>query len=433
VVVGAHQEDSSTTGVNSTPDESASGSGAAYVFTRSGTTWTEQAYLKPAAVGTTQEFDNFGRSVAVSGDTVVVGANGESSSTTGVNSTPDESASGSGAAYVFTRSGTTWTEQAYLKPAAVGTTQAGDLFGFWVAVSGDTVAVGALGESSSTTGVNSTPDESASGSGAAYVFTRSGTTWTQQAYLKPAAVGTSQASDNFGISVAVSGDTVVVGAHQEDSSTTGVNSTPDESASASGAAYVFIGATAGPLPDSVVSRKGHGTPPVDRDIDLPLSGCPGIECRTGGATDDYQVVFEFPTSVTVNGDSPPQADVTSGTGDVGTGGTPNGGVVAGSGTAVITVPLTNVANEQTIVVTLFDVDDGTNPVGNVSVVMAVLEADTNETRDVDVGDTNQTRSRSGQLTSDLNKRSDVNLDGRINVGDVNFVRSRSGDDVGPCP
>jgi len=240
VVVGANFEDSSTTGVNSTPDESAANSGAAYIFVRSAGVWSQQAYLKPAAVGTTQTNDQFGTSVAISGDTVVVGANFEDSSTSGVNSTPDESAGGSGAAYVFVRSAGVWTQQAYLKPAAVGTIQTSDRFGTSVAVSGDTVVVGANLEDSSTTGVNSTPDESAASSGAAYVFLRSAGVWSEQAYLKPAAVGTTQAGDQFGISVAVSGDRVVVGAHQEGSSTTGVNSTPDESAASSGAAYVFV-------------------------------------------------------------------------------------------------------------------------------------------------------------------------------------------------
>ncbi len=183
--------------------------------------------------------DQFGISVAVSGDTVVVGAYGDDSSTTGVNSTPNESAPDSGAAYVFLRSAGVWTQQAYLKPAAVGTSQVGDQFGISVAVSGETVVVGAWGEASSTTGANSTPNESAAQSGAAYVFVRSGTTWTQQAYLKPTAVGTTQAGDLFGYSVAVSGDTVVVGAPTEDSSTLGVNSTPNESAPDAGAAYVF--------------------------------------------------------------------------------------------------------------------------------------------------------------------------------------------------
>ena len=239
VVVGARLEDSSTTGVDSVADENASGSGAAYVFFRMGSTWSQQAYLKPAAVGTTQLGDQFGYSVAVSGDTVVVGARNEDSSTTGVDSVADESAGNSGAAYVFFRTGSTWSQQAYLKPASIGTTQAGDQFGWSVAVSDDTVVVGAWLEDSSTTGVDSVADESAGNAGAAYVFFRTGSTWSQQAYLKPAAVGTSQVGEQFGYSVAVSGDTVVVGASNENSSTTGVDSVADESAGSSGAAYVF--------------------------------------------------------------------------------------------------------------------------------------------------------------------------------------------------
>jgi hypothetical protein len=242
VVVGAIGESSSMTGVNSTPNESAFGAGAAYVFVRSAGMWTQEAYLKPAAVGTTQSNDVFGRSVAVSDNTVVVGAYGEDSSSTGAQAgagAPNESASGAGAAYVFVRSAGVWSQQAYLK-SAVGNPRAGDNFGFSVAVSGDTVVVGASGEDSSTTGVNSTPNAGASNAGAAYVFVRSAGMWSQQAYLKPAAVGTTQAGDLFGISVAVAGDTVVVGANQEDSNTTGVNSTPDESAFAAGAAYVFV-------------------------------------------------------------------------------------------------------------------------------------------------------------------------------------------------
>ena len=236
VVVGAREEDSAATGVNSVPNEAATDSGAAYVFVRNGAVWTQQAYLKASNTGAS---DYFGESVSVSGDTVVVGAAWEDSSTTGINSTPDEGALDAGAAYVFVRSGTTWSQQAYLKPVAVGTTQVGDNFGDSVAVSGDTVVVGAPTEDSSTTGINSTRNESASAAGAAYVFVRSGTTWSQQAYLKPAVVGSAQAGDQFGYSVAVSGDTVVVGAHLEDSSTTGINSTPNEATADSGAAYVF--------------------------------------------------------------------------------------------------------------------------------------------------------------------------------------------------
>ncbi len=240
VVVGAHAEDSSTMGVNSTPNDIYLNfeAGAAYVFVRSGTNWTQQAYLKAHQVN---REDYFGYSVAVSGDTVVVGANGEDSSTTGVNSMPNENVASAGAAYVFVRNGTAWSQQAYLKAHEVN---ANDVFGTSVAVSGETVVVGAPWEDSSTTGVNSIPDESAENAGAACVFVRSGTNWTQQAYLKAHEVNQ---GDRFG-AVAVSGDTVVVGAAGEASSTTGVNSTPDESAPGAGAAYVFTGF--GPSPDA---------------------------------------------------------------------------------------------------------------------------------------------------------------------------------------
>ena len=91
-------------------------------------------------------------------------------------------------------------------------------------------------EDSSTTGINSTPNELASVSGAVYVFTRSGTTWTQQAYIKASNTG---AIDSFGYSVAIDGDTLAVGAMREDSSTTGINSAPDDLSEVSGAVYVF--------------------------------------------------------------------------------------------------------------------------------------------------------------------------------------------------
>jgi uncharacterized repeat protein (TIGR02543 family) len=235
VVVGAAPEASNATGVNGDQaNNSAWGSGAAYVFVRSGTTWTQQAYLKASNTGAD---DSFGTSVAVSGNTVVVGARSESSNATGVNGNQaDNSALYSGAAYVFVRSGTTWTQQAYLKASNTG---AGDQFGRSVAISGDTVVVGAFVEASSEIGVNG--DEAnnlALGSGAAYVFVRSGITWTQQAYLKASNTG---AYDLFGTSVAVSGDTVVVGAYGEDSNATGVNGDQaNNSAPGSGAAYVFV-------------------------------------------------------------------------------------------------------------------------------------------------------------------------------------------------
>jgi hypothetical protein len=176
--------------------------------------------------------------VAVSGDTVVVGAQFEDSNATGVNGDQtDNSASASGAAYVFVRNETSWSQQAYLKAS---NTDGGDFFGGSVAVSGDTVVVGADSESSNATGVNGDQSNNFEiASGAAYVFVRNGTSWSQQAYLK---ASNNERGDIFGRSVAVSGDTVVVGAQQEDSNATGVNGTEsDNSAPLAGAAYVFTG------------------------------------------------------------------------------------------------------------------------------------------------------------------------------------------------
>ena len=175
--------------------------GSAYVFTRSGTTWTEQSKLT-ASDGAAN--DQFGRSVALSGDTAVVGAHADN---VGANS--DQ-----GSAYVFTRSGTTWTEQAKLT-ASDGA--ASDYFGMSVALSGDTVVVGAWLDN-----VGANADQ-----GSAYVFTRSGTTWTEQAKLTASDGG---AGDSFGVSFSMSGNTAVVGAYSDN-----VGSNADQ-----GSAYIFV-------------------------------------------------------------------------------------------------------------------------------------------------------------------------------------------------
>jgi len=128
-----------------------------------------------------------------------------------------------------------------------------------VAVSGDTVVASAHQEASNATGVNGNEsDNSAPGSGAAYVFVRSGTNWSQQAYLKASNTGT---NDNFGggfnvgqAGVSIWGETVVVGANLEDSNARGVNSNQvNNSASDSGAAYVFTGL--GPVPLNLPSCR----------------------------------------------------------------------------------------------------------------------------------------------------------------------------------
>jgi len=233
-VVGANEEDSAATGVNgSQVGNTLQNAGAAYVFTGSGGNWLQQAYLKASNTGA---LDGFGSAVAISGLTVAVGAYGEASPTAGVNGQQGlDTAPSAGAAYVFVRTAGVWAQQAYLKASNTG---GGDSFGFSLALSGDTLAVGAFLEDSSATGIGGQQqDDSASAAGAAYVFTRSGTSWSQQAYLK---ASNAQATDWFGAAVALSGDTLVVGAPSEESSATGVDGDQaNNGAIDSGAAYVF--------------------------------------------------------------------------------------------------------------------------------------------------------------------------------------------------
>ena len=229
LVVGAPGEASSN---GDEADNGAAFSGAAYVFFRSNGVWSQQAYLKASNIGAG---DLFGISVAIDGDTLAVGAQREDSSTTTINGTPDEFGADSGAAYVFLRSGSNWTQEAYVKPFNTGIS---DFFGSSVALSGDTLAVGAILEDSNATGVNNfMGTDTSNASGAAYVFTRSGANWSQEAYVK---ASNTDVQDEFGFSVALSGDMLAVGARLEDSGATGING--NESSNGllnSGAGYVF--------------------------------------------------------------------------------------------------------------------------------------------------------------------------------------------------
>ena len=215
------------------PGEGSDESGSVYVFTRSGASWSQQAYLKASNTGGN---DQFGHSVSLSGDTLVIGAPGEDSNATGINGDQSDNSLTGGAAYVFTRSGMSWSQQAYLKAS---NTDGDDSFGWSVAISGDTLVVGAQEEASSASGVNGNQsNNSAVRAGAAYVFARSGMVWSQQAYLKASNTGN---NDLFGFSVAISGDTLVVGAWREASNATGINGDQsDNSADRAGAAYVFF-------------------------------------------------------------------------------------------------------------------------------------------------------------------------------------------------
>jgi len=178
-----------------------------------------------------------------------------------------------------------------------------------------------------------------------------------------------------------------------------------------------------PIVQSAVSRKTHGSA-GSFDIALPLTGTAGIECRTGGATNDYTLVITFNANVSVNAN--PQAAVTSGIGMVGTGGMSNGGMVTIAGN-VVTVPLTSVANVQTINVTLFDVNGSTNVV----IPMSILIGDTNANGTVNASDVSLTKSRVGQSVSGSNFREDVNANGLINSVDVALVKSKVGTALPP--
>ena len=290
LLVGSPREDSGASGVNGDEtDESLADSGAAYVFVRSGTSWSQQAYLKATTPAAGDRFgtavalsgdtavvgapgalvggvhggaawvfvrsggvwapqavltaahpgagDEFGAALAISGDTLVVSARFEDSAAVGIDGDEtSEGAGNSGAAWVFVRSGTVWSQQAYVKASNAG---AGDAFGFSLALDGDTLAVGANAEDSAATGVNGDQtSNAASGSGAAYVFVRSGASWSQQAYLKASNTGI---ADAFGVSVALGGETLAVGANFEDSASAGVNGDQTSNAQpGAGAAYVFV-------------------------------------------------------------------------------------------------------------------------------------------------------------------------------------------------
>ncbi|KAA5827598.1 T9SS type A sorting domain-containing protein [Algibacter amylolyticus] len=266
-------------------DDAGNTSGSAYVFVRTGNTWTQEAKLT-AADGAAGDF--FGRSVAISGNTAIVGAHKD-----------DNSGSASGSAYVFVRSGNTWTQEAKLT-ATDGADY--DLFGVSVAISGNTAIVGAY--------LN---DDAGYDSGAAYVFVRSGTTWNQEDKLIAAEGST---YDHFGWSVAISGNTAIVGAYRDDD--TGGNR---------GAAYVFArtGTTwnqeakltaadraAGDYFGWSVAISGNTAivGAVYADVKAPFSGAAYVFGRTGttwnqedkltptdGANQDY-----FGNSVTISGD-----------------------------------------------------------------------------------------------------------------------------------
>jgi hypothetical protein len=169
----------------------------------------------------------------------------------------------------------------------------------------------------------------------------------------------------------------------------------------------FCGAS-GIAPILAVSRKTHGSA-GDFDVDLPLTGPEGIECRTGGPNGNHTIVVTFPGTI-------------SSVGSASCGGQPATTTTNGS---VVTVNCTGVPNAQNIAITLNNVSDGTN-VGNVSIPMGVLEGDTTANRLVNSSDISQTQSQSGQGVTASNFREDVTANGLINSSDISDVQQHSG-------
>jgi hypothetical protein len=162
--------------------------GAAFIFHKSGGTWTEQAMVQPSD---TANDDWFGRGVAISGDYVIVNAYAKTTNNTG-----------QGAAYIFYRSGTSWAQQAKLNASD---SEASDAYSYSVDIDGDYAIVGSLNEDPGGT----------SNAGSAYIYVRSGTSWSQQAKIQ---ASDKEASDTFGRGVTISGDYAAVGADNEDTS-----------------------------------------------------------------------------------------------------------------------------------------------------------------------------------------------------------------------
>jgi hypothetical protein len=240
LAVGAYDEDGGATGINGVVNEDAPGSGAAYVFVRRGTAWTQDAYVKQT---TTVRNSALGSAVALSADgsTLAVGAVDETSLTRGIdgdeNSKQDNTVS-AGAVYIYGRTAEGWRRQAYVKSFNIGPT---DLFGMRLALSrdGNILVAGAPGQSGTGRGFKANPEElEAPESGAVYLFVRDGGKWTQQAYIK---APNADEFDQFGSGVALSADaaTLAVAANGDDSASGIDGNQNDNSLRDSGAVFVF--------------------------------------------------------------------------------------------------------------------------------------------------------------------------------------------------
>jgi len=183
-----------------------------------------------------------------------------------------------------------------------------------------------------------------------------------------------------------------------------------------------------PMAQSAVSRKTHGAA-GNFDIAMPLSGSSGVESRTTGGTNDYTLVVTFASNVTVTGS--PQAQVTSGTGCVGSGGVCTGNVSVGG--AVVTVPLTTIGNAQVINVRINGVNStgSDTPATDFNIPMGFLIGDVNANRAVNDADIALTKSQTGQAVTASNFRADVSANGSINAWDITLAKQYSGTSLPP--
>jgi hypothetical protein len=167
--------------------------------------------------------------------------------------------------------------------------------------------------------------------------------------------------------------------------------------------------------NAVVSRKTHGGAGTF-DVNLPLTGNPGVECRSGGTTGDYRLIFTFANTLTsVSG-----ASVTSGTGSVTT------SYIDSTDAHNYIVNLTGVTNAQVLKVGLTNVSDSAGDFSSaVSASMGVLLGDVNGSGRVDAADVSLVRQQTLQPITSANFREDINASGRIDAADVSIVRQQT--------
>lgn len=241
LAISANGEDSSSSGIDGNQlDNSMSIAGAVYIFVKENSSWSQSSYIKASNTGAN---DHFGHAIKLSGDgnTLAVSALYEDSNSSGVNGAQNDLGVATGAVYLFKKSANIWNQVAFIKAS---NSQQGTRFGFALDLSDDgkVLVVGAPGEDSLSSGINSIGNFSAGlnyDSGAAYVFRENNSIWSEQAYIKASNSGE---LDGFAWDVSLSGngEHLAVGAYKEKSAATGINGNQlDDSLYNAGAAYIF--------------------------------------------------------------------------------------------------------------------------------------------------------------------------------------------------